>query len=80
LIFGDLNSNGRGIDAHNVSEELQQIYYQQLVNWADEEGILTFLFEAFDESWKGSPDPLEPEKHWGLFKIDRSPKLVMRSQ
>jgi hypothetical protein len=35
------------------------------------------VFEAFDESWKGSPDPLEPEKHWGLFTVDRKPKLVM---
>ena len=45
----------------------------------DPERILTFVFEAFDEPWKGSPDPLEPEKHWGLFYVDRSPKLAMRS-
>jgi exo-beta-1,3-glucanase (GH17 family) len=24
-------------------------------------------------------DPLEPEKHWGLFTVDRRPKLVMES-
>jgi exo-beta-1,3-glucanase (GH17 family) len=71
------NSNGRGIEPHNVSEESQEIYYHDLVNWTDEEGILTFVFEAFDESWKGSSEPLEPEKHWGLFKTDRTPKLVM---
>lgn len=72
------NSNGRGIEPHNVSEENQEIYYHDLVNWTDSEGILTFVFEAFDESWKGSNEPLEPEKHWGLFKIDRTPKLVMK--
>jgi len=72
------NSNGRGIDPHNVSEELQHIYYNQLVNWSDGQGILTFIFEAFDEEWKGSPEPLEPEKHWGLFKTNRKPKLVMQ--
>lgn len=71
------NSNGRGIEPHNVSEENQEIYYQDLVNWTDEAGILTFVFEAFDESWKGSNEPLEPEKHWGLYKIDRTPKLVV---
>lgn len=71
------NSNGRGIEPHNVSEENQEIYYHDLVNWTDEEGILTFVFEAFDETWKGSAEPLEPEKHWGLFKTDRTPKLVM---
>jgi exo-beta-1,3-glucanase (GH17 family) len=71
------NSNGKGIEQHNVSEENQEIYYNDLVNWTDSEGILTFVFEAFDESWKGSSEPLEPEKHWGLFKIDRTPKLAM---
>ncbi len=71
------NSNGRGIDPLNVSEENQEIYYHDLVTWSCEEQILTFVFEAFDEPWKGSPEPLEPEKHWGLFKVDRTPKLVM---
>ena len=30
------------------------------------------------EPWKGSSDPLEPEKHWGIFTVDRRPKLAMR--
>lgn len=72
------NSNGRGIEQHNVNEELQETYYNDLMEWNKEEDILTFVFEAFDEPWKGSPDPLEPEKHWGLFTVDRKPKLVMK--
>jgi len=72
------SSNGRGIEPSNASQELQSIYYRQLTEWAREAGILTFVFEAFDEPWKGSPDPLEPEKHWGLFTVDRRPKLVMQ--
>ena len=71
-------ANGRGIDPHNASEELQASYYRQIIEWTSAEGILAFVFEAFDEPWKGSPDPLEPEKHWGLFNVDRTPKLVMR--
>ncbi|MBK8969681.1 MAG: glycosyl hydrolase [Lewinellaceae bacterium] len=71
------NSNGRGIDPEHVSEDNQKIYYNDLMDWSEKEGILTFFFEAFDESWKGSPEPLEPEKHWGVFRIDRSPKQVM---
>ena len=34
-------------------------------------------FEAFDENWKGGPSPEETEKHWGLFRADRTPKLVV---
>lgn len=70
-------SNGQGIDPAHVNETYQKIYFEKLMTWADREGILTFFFEAFDEPWKGSPDPLEPEKHWGLFNTDRSPKLAM---
>ncbi len=73
-------ANGRGIDPHNASEELQAQYYEELLEWTTAEEILTFVFEAFDEPWKGSPDPLEPEKHWGLFNLDRTPKLVMRER
>jgi len=71
-------SNGRGIEHWNASEELQALYYQQLLEWTTKEKIFTFVFEAFDEPWKGSPDPLEPEKHWGLFTVDRRPKLAMQ--
>lgn len=72
-------SNGRGIEAWNASEELQAAYYEQLLQWTRDEKILTFVFEAFDEPWKGDNHPEEPEKHWGLFKVDRTPKLVMQS-
>ena len=72
------NSNGQGICTSNVNEELQKTYYEDLMSWCEEDSVLTFVFEAFDESWKGSPDPNEPEKHWGLFYEDRTPKLVMR--
>jgi exo-beta-1,3-glucanase (GH17 family) len=73
------NSNGRGIRPDNTSEDLQAIYYEDLMAWSREADILTFVFEAFDEPWKGSPDPLEPEKHWGLFDVDRRPKKAMKS-
>jgi len=73
-------SNGRGIEPWNASEELQAKYYEELVAWTTDERILTFVFEAFDEPWKGSPDPLEPEKHWGLFNLDRTPKRVMQER
>ena len=71
-------ANGRGIDPWNASQDLQASYYGQLMDWSRKNGILTFVFEAFDEPWKGSPDPREPEKHWGLFFVDRRPKMVMQ--
>ena len=72
-------SNGRGIEPWNASEELQAKYYEQLLEWTTREKVLTFVFEAFDEPWKGSSHPEEPEKHWGLFCVQRKPKLVMQA-
>ena len=71
------NSNGRGIHPEHVNEENQKVYYEDLMAWSEKNKVLTFFFEAFDEPWKGSSHPLEPEKHWGVFKMDRTQKLVM---
>ncbi|MHC1707328.1 MAG: glycosyl hydrolase family 17 protein [Bacteroidales bacterium] len=73
------NSNGRGINPENVSEEFQSVYYNDLMDWSEKEGVMTFFFEAFDEPWKGSPEALEPEKHWGLYTVDRKPKKVFQN-
>lgn len=72
-------SNGRGIEPHRAGEPEQATYYQALSRWCEEREVPTYVFEAFDEPWKGSPDPDEPEKHWGLFGVDRRPKLAMQA-
>jgi exo-beta-1,3-glucanase (GH17 family) len=71
-------SNGRGIEAHNANEHFQKVYIQQLQSWAESKEVLIYVFEAFDENWKGSNDPLEPEKHWGLYSVNRTPKKVLQ--
>lgn len=72
------NSNGRGILPERVNEENQKVYFEDLMQWSEKSKVPVFFFEAFDEPWKGSSHPLEPEKHWGLFKADRSPKTAMK--
>lgn len=62
-----------------ASEEKQLEYYNDLMAFAEKMNITTFFFEAFDEDWKGNPDnPMGAEKHWGIFTVDRKPKLVMK--
>lgn len=73
-------SNGRGIPPENVGELYQEAYLRELLAWAEEEQILVYVFEAFDENWKGSDHPLEPEKHWGLYRADRSGKPALSLQ
>jgi exo-beta-1,3-glucanase (GH17 family) len=58
-----------------ASEDAQALYVGALLTWAKAHNVTTFLFEAFDEAWKGDPtDPLGAEKHWGLFTQERAPK------
>ena len=58
-------------------EEPQKVFFEQLSAWVDESRVPTFWFEAFDENWKGGAPPDEVEKHWGLYRADRTPKKAM---
>ncbi len=72
-------SNGRGMRAKDASERSQATYLSQLLDWSKEANRLTFVFEAFHERWKGSHDPLVPEKHWGIYNVDRTPKYTLEA-
>jgi exo-beta-1,3-glucanase (GH17 family) len=62
-----------------ASEEKQLRYYNELYVMAEKLNITTFFFEAFDEPWKGETDNADgAEKNWGIFNVDRTPKLVMQ--
>ena len=61
----------------DVGLEAQATYLKLHNEWVNANKITTFLFEAFDEPWKGggaSSPPNEVEKHWGVFYENRTPK------
>lgn len=58
-------------------EEEQEYFYEAVRVWAEAGREIVFFFEAFDENWKGGDHPAEVEKHWGLFRADRTPKKAM---
>ena len=61
-----------------ANEADQARYFVELSKWAEVTNTTVFFFEAFDEPWKGDEhDVFGAEKHWGLFNVDRTPKLVM---
>lgn len=62
----------------NADVAAQEYYLIHLHEWILKTGVPTFLFEAFDEPWKGGgegSDPEEVEKHWGVFYENRKPKI-----
>ena len=73
-------SNSAAMKQDQVNEETQVGYITSLWKWAKEEDITVFIFEAFDEPWKGSEDADEPEKHWGIYNVDRTKKLAWQEE
>ena len=67
---------GQGIDRSRCfTQELKYLVsYRVLIEPEYEMEILN----PFDENWKGGAHPAEVEKHWGLYRADRSAKLAVR--
>ena len=65
-----------------VGEAEQEVFFEKYNNWVNRNEVISFYFSSFDENWKGGFDGDTPmakmEKHWGLYKADRSPKKAMR--
>lgn len=76
--FGWATSAGSQMDKTQANEEFQKLYLEEMEKWAQKEKVTTFIFEAFDEPWKGGTDPSEPEKNWGIYKVNRTPKLWIK--
>jgi len=60
-----------------TGEAEQAAFYRAARAWAAAERVPLVVFEAFDVNWKGGDRPDEVEKHWGLFRADRSPKAAL---
>ena len=60
-----------------AGEGPQRTFYEAFTAWVVRERITSTWFEAFDEGWKGGPHPDEVEKHWGLFRADRTRKAAL---
>jgi exo-beta-1,3-glucanase (GH17 family) len=62
-------SNGfYGANGSRATDEYKQgLYYNQLREWSNKEGISCFYFEAFDEQWKDAQNTNGSENHFGLF-------------
>ncbi len=71
-------SDGRRMKKAFVGEEEQTRFYNEISKWSEDTKTLVFLFEAFDEPWKGGGHPDEPETNWGLYKVDRTPKKALK--
>ncbi len=74
-------SNGHyGDQGSKATDEYKEaIYYHQIKDWANKEGLSCFYFEAFNEKWKDVKNQDGSENHFGLFTIDGKAKYALWS-
>ncbi|MBK7095514.1 MAG: glycosyl hydrolase family 17 [Saprospiraceae bacterium] len=60
-----------------VDEYKSAQYYKLMREWTNKEGISCFHFEAFDENWKNSSNPLHSENHFGLIDLQSQAKFAI---
>ena len=63
------------------ANEINQLHYlNEMLTWGEQHQVIMFLFEAFDEPWKGGNNPQEAEKNWGIYFENRQPKQYMKAR
>lgn len=60
-----------------VDEYKAGLYYMLVTEWARENNVTVFYFEAFDEPWKDRANPSGSENHFGLFTVDGQAKFAI---
>ncbi|RSK41429.1 glycoside hydrolase family 17 protein [Mangrovimonas spongiae] len=72
-------SNGHyGSNGSKATDEYKQaLYYHNMRDWTNKEGISCFYFEAFDEPWKDAQNDKGSENHFGLFTVDGKAKYAL---
>jgi exo-beta-1,3-glucanase (GH17 family) len=68
--YGDPGS--RATDEYKSAQ-----YYKLMKEWATKKGLSLFFFEAFDEQWKNSENPLGSENHFGLINLQGQAKYAL---
>ena len=80
VIFTELGWATKARDEHKknrANDENQTRYLKEVTEWFETDKIIGFLFEAFDEPWKGEHET-SCERNWGLYYVDRTPKPALQ--
>jgi exo-beta-1,3-glucanase (GH17 family) len=67
-----------GADGARATDEYKSgMYYKMIREWSHSNGVTVFYFEAFDEPWKDSANPLGSENHFGLINLQAEAKYAI---
>lgn len=67
-----------GKDGSKATDEYKSaLFYKSMRAWTNSQNISCFYFEAFDENWKDSANPMGSENHFGLINLQSQAKYVL---
>ncbi|EAZ95807.1 hypothetical protein FBBAL38_00270 [Flavobacteria bacterium BAL38] len=76
--WASISDGHYGSHGSKASDEYKQaLYYKAMREWTNKENISCFFFEAFDEPWKDSGNPLGSENHFGIITVDGKAKYAL---
>ncbi|MFN3754822.1 glycosyl hydrolase family 17 [Flavobacterium sp.] len=67
-----------GNDGSKATDEYKSAqFYHLMRDWSNSNKISCFYFEAFDENWKDSSNPMGSENHFGLINLESQAKFAL---
>lgn len=67
-----------GVNGTKAADEYKAgIYYKLMREWTNKEKITCCYFEAFDENWKDSANPIGSENYFGLINLQSKAKFAL---
>jgi exo-beta-1,3-glucanase (GH17 family) len=67
-----------GNEGSKATDEYKSaLFYKAMRSWTNNQKITCFYFEAFDENWKDSANPMGSENHFGLINLQSQAKYVL---
>lgn len=70
VLYGDTGS--KATDEYKSAQ-----FYKLMGDWTNSKGVTCFFFEAFDENWKDSTNPVGSENHFGLINLQSEAKFAL---
>lgn len=76
--WATISNEQYGKDGSKATDEYKSaLFYNEMREWTNKQKISCFYFEAFDENWKDSANPMGSENHFGLINLQSQAKYVL---
>jgi len=76
--WATLSDGHYGEEGSGATDEYKAaVYYRLLREWTQNDSIICFYFEAFDEQWKDAANPRGSENHFGLINLKSQAKYAL---